>query len=61
MPLPAWGLIIGIVVGFMASPNPVVAIICGGMIALVIWAIQGFPMESEAGKADLDQSQEQQF
>jgi uncharacterized protein len=46
MPLPLWGLIVGVVIGFMASPNPLLAVICGGMLALITWAIQGFPISS---------------
>jgi len=48
MPLPIWGLIVGAVIGFMASPNPVVALMSGGMLALIGWAITGFSMGGEA-------------
>jgi TPR repeat protein len=48
MPLPVWGLVVGVVIGLMASPNPVIALYCGGGLALMAWAITGFRLDSES-------------
>lgn len=39
---PIIGLVLGLFIGFGASPNPAVAFICGGFLALLFWALTGF-------------------
>jgi hypothetical protein len=34
--------IVGFLIGIGASPNPMVGLICGGFLALIVWAITGF-------------------
>ena len=40
--------VIGLVLGLLASPNPAVALIGGGFLAVVAWALTGFKVGAEA-------------
>lgn len=45
--------IIGLAIGFVASPNPVVALICGGTFGAIAWALTGFKVGSAAPTAQI--------
>lgn len=40
--------VIGLVLGLLASPNPVVALMSGGFLAVVAWALTGFKVGAQA-------------
>jgi hypothetical protein len=44
----------GLFIGFMATPNPVGAIICGTFLAIVGWAITGFRIGSDTKTKDAE-------
>lgn len=40
--------VIGLVLGLLVSPNPAVALMCGGFLAVLAWALTGFKFGAEA-------------
>jgi hypothetical protein len=50
----------GVVIGFLVSPNPTVAVICGGFFAVVAWAVTGFKLvDVNSNNKSSDQHQSQ--
>lgn len=49
--------VIGIVLGLLASPNPVVGIICGAFFAVVAWALTGFKTGVPANTTDVPKTE----
>ena len=43
--IPTIAGIVGLLLGFLVSPNPIVAIVCGAMMALIAFAMTGFKVK----------------